>query len=114
EDEVRAARELDVAEPAEPVAPVRIVLIGQTNAGKSSLLNALAQETRCAVGPLPTTARTVEYQLELEGRPVVSLVDMPGLGECTAQELLTQAGRADLILWVASATQPARGPDRER
>src|SRR5437763_8788215 len=39
---------------------------------------------------------------------------MPGLGECTAQELLTQAGRADLILWVASATQPARGPDRER
>jgi uncharacterized protein len=63
---------------------------------------------------MPTTSRAVEYQLELEGRPTVSLVDMPGLGECTAQELLAQAGRADLIVWVASATQPARGPDRQR
>jgi uncharacterized protein len=114
EDEVRAARERDAAEAAAPVAPVRIVLIGQTNAGKSSLVNALAQETRCAVGPLPTTSRAVEYRLELEGRPAVSLVDMPGLGEWTAQELLAQAGRADLIVWVSSATQPARGPDRQR
>jgi uncharacterized protein len=31
-----------------------------------------------------------------------------------ASELLVQAERADLIMWVASATQPARGPDRER
>jgi predicted GTPase len=113
EDELRAARERDAAEEAAPVAPVRIVLTGQTNAGKSSLLNALAQETRCAVGPLPTTSRVFEYQLELEGRPAVSLVDMPGLGERTAHELLAQAERADLILWVASAAQPARGPDRQ-
>jgi uncharacterized protein len=113
DDEVRAARERDAADAAVPVAPVRILLIGQVNAGKSSLLNALAQETRCAVGPLPTTSRTAEYQLELQGRPAVSLVDMPGIGERTEPELLAQAERADLIVWVASATQPARGPDRQ-
>lgn len=114
EEELRLARERDGAPAAvEPVAPVRILLVGQVNAGKSSLVNALAQETRCAVGPLPTTARSAEYQLELEGRPAVSLVDMPGLGEGVELELRAQAERADLVLWVASATQPARSTDRQ-
>ena len=33
-------------------------------------------------------------------------------GENSAPEILAQAGRADLLVWVASATQPARSPDR--
>jgi predicted GTPase len=115
DDEVRAARERDMAGAAEPVAPVRIVLIGQINAGKSSLLNAMAQEVRCAVGPVPTTSSAAEHLLDLEGRPTVMLVDMPGIGESaeTPRDLLAQAERADLIMWVASATQPARAPDRK-
>jgi uncharacterized protein len=115
DDDMRAARERDMAGTAEPVVPVRIVLIGQVNAGKSSLLNAMAQEIRCAVGPLPTTSSARECLLDVEGHPTVMLVDMPGIGECaeTAPELLLQAERADLIMWVASATQPARGPDRK-
>jgi hypothetical protein len=114
EEELRLARERDGAPAAvEPIAPVRILLAGQVNAGKSSLVNALAHETRCAVGPLPTTARSAEYQLELEGRPAVSLVDMPGLGDGVELELRAQADRADLVLWVASATQPARSTDRQ-
>jgi uncharacterized protein len=113
EEELRLAQERDRAPAAvAPIAPVRIVLAGQVNAGKSSLVNALAQEIRCAIGPLPTTARAAEYQLDLEGRPAVSLVDMPGLGDGAEQELRAQAERADLILWVASATQPARNADR--
>jgi uncharacterized protein len=41
---------------------------------------------------------------------------MPGIGEGAdgASELLVQAERADLIMWVASATQTAREPDRKR
>jgi predicted GTPase len=115
DDEVRSARERDMADTAPPVAPVRIVLIGQINAGKSSLVNAMAQEIRCAVGPVPTTSSAAEHLLELEGRPAVMLVDMPGIGESaeTPSELLAQAERADLIMWVASATQPARAPDRK-
>ena len=98
---MRAAQARDAAGTAAPIAPVRIVLIGQVNAGKSCLLNAFAQEIRCAVGPLPTTSRATEYLLELEGRPTVTLVDMPGLGERTETmpELLAQAERADLIVW---------------
>jgi uncharacterized protein len=71
----------------------------QVNAGKSSLLNALAQDIRGAVGPVPTTARATEHRIELEGRPALTLVDLPGLGERpqTAADLLAQAERADLI-----------------
>jgi uncharacterized protein len=116
DEDLRAARESDMAATADAVVPIRIVLIGQVNAGKSSLLNALAQEIRCAVGPLPTTSNATEHLLDLDGRPCVMVVDLPGLGESTdtSAELLVQAERADLIMWVASATQPARGPDRKR
>ncbi len=112
-DELRSAQERDAAADTAPLAPVRILLVGQVNAGKSSLMNALAQETRSAVGPLPTTSRAAEYCIEVEGRPAISLVDMPGLGELTEEELLAQAERADLIVWVVSAVQTARGPDRQ-
>jgi hypothetical protein len=35
-------------------------------------------------------------------------------GVRSAADLSQQAAGADLIVWVASATQPARGPDRTR
>jgi len=95
---------------------VRIFLMGQVNAGKSSLVNALAQEIRGAVGPLPTTSHAAEYLIDLEGHPALSVVDMPGLDERTETlvGLIGKVERADLIVWVASATQPARGPDRKQ
>lgn len=111
--EVRDAQARDAAEIEAASAPVRIVLAGQVNAGKSSLLNALAQESRSAIGPVPTTARAAEYLIEQEGQPAISIVDLPGLAEGAESELLAQAQRADLVLWVASATQPARAPDRQ-
>jgi predicted GTPase len=115
-DEFQAARELDMTDASTADVQVRIALIGQVNAGKSSILNALALEVHAAVGPLPTTSNTAEYLVEVDGRPTVSLVDTPGFDERreSAAQLLTQAERADLILWVASAIQPARGPDRAR
>jgi uncharacterized protein len=116
DDDLQAARERETAATAEADIPIRIVLIGQVNAGKSSLLNALADEIRGAVGPLPVTSSATEHQLNLDGHPCVLLVDMPGFDERAAavSELLSEAERADLIMWVASATQPARGLDRKR
>ncbi len=116
DEDLRTARDRDMATTAGAVVPIRAVLIGQVNAGKSSLLNALAQEIRGSVGPLPTTSNATEHRLDLDGRPCLILVDMPGFDESaeTGSDLLAQAGRADLIMWVASATQPARGPDRKR
>jgi predicted GTPase len=95
-------------------APVRVLLAGQVNAGKSSLLNAMAQEVRCAVGPLPTTTDTTEHLLTVDERPAVVLVDMAGVGDSTAaaDALAREVKRADLVLWVASAMQPARAPDK--
>jgi predicted GTPase len=116
DDEMRAAQQSDLAAAAAPpLAPVRILLIGQVSAGKSSLLNALAQEVRAAMGPLPTTTNVSEHQLELDGRPAVILVDMPGLNDevATPEELLRQTERADLVIWVASAMQSAREADRK-
>ena len=115
DEEIRAAQERDLADvEALTAAPVRVLLVGQVSAGKSSLVNAMAVAVRAAVGPLPTTAHVSEHRLELEGTAVI-LVDMPGLDEhlTKPEELLREAARADLIVWVASATQPARASDRQ-
>jgi predicted GTPase len=113
DEDLHAARAQELAAADGPVGPIRLVLIGQVSAGKSSLVNALAQESRSAVGPLPTTARVAEYRLETAGRPAVSLVDMPGLEDGTEGEFLEQVERADLVVWVTSAIQPARETDRK-
>jgi hypothetical protein len=104
DEELRVAREHDIVGDAGATIPVRIVLIGQSNAGKSSLLNALGQEVRGAVGPLPTTERAAEYLLDPKGRPTVSIVVTQGFDHSTegGLDLVAQAERADLIMWVAS------------
>jgi hypothetical protein len=116
DEELRVAREHDIVGDAGAATPVRIVLAGQLNAGKSSLLNALAQEIRGAVGPLPTTEGAAEYLLDPKGRPAASIVDTQGFDHSTegSLDLVAQAERADLIMWVASAIQPAREPDRRQ
>jgi uncharacterized protein len=62
-----------------------------------------------------TRARARKPDIAHFDHPCVLLVDIPGFDESavTMSELLSQAERADLIMWVASATQPARGPDRK-
>jgi uncharacterized protein len=115
QEEIRTAQQRDMAGASvDPVMPVRILIAGQVSAGKSSLLNALAREVRGAVGPVPTTATATEFLLDQDGRPSVVLVDMPGIDGTAAvtEELWRQAERADLVLWVASATQAARANDR--
>jgi predicted GTPase len=115
EEELRAAQQRDMPAATDDVdMPVRILLAGQVSAGKSSLLNALAQEVRGAVGPVPTTTSASEFLLDQDGRPSVVLVDMAGVDGSAAvtEELMRQAERADLVLWVAAAMQPARAHDR--
>ncbi len=86
-----------------------VVLAGRPNAGKSSLLNALAGFDRAIVTAVPGTTRdTVEQIVDIQGIPV-KLIDTAGLRE--SEDPVEQLGvartkdalaAADLIFWLFS------------
>ena len=81
----------------------RIAIIGPPNAGKSSLLNALAQREAAIVSDIPGTTRdVVEVRLVLAGYPVW-IADTAGLREAAdaieaegVRRALARADEADL------------------
>jgi hypothetical protein len=108
----RSQRDLAAAE-ARGAEPLRILLAGQTGAGKSSLLNALAATVEAEVDVLPATARITAYKLTHEGLPAALLIDTPGLADQKSIDVLVErAAEADMVLWVSSATRAAREIDR--
>ena len=92
---------------------VEIAIIGPPNAGKSSLLNALAEREAAIVSDIPGTTRdVVEVRLILEGVPV-TLADTAGLRETAdrieaegVRRALARAEEADLTLVVLDGTAP--------
>lgn len=86
---------------------VSIAILGPPNAGKSSLLNALARREAAIVSAMAGTTRDViEVHLDLGGYPVV-LADTAGLRESAdaiesegVRRALARASRADLKLIV--------------
>jgi len=60
---------------------IKVVIAGQPNAGKSSLLNALAGAELAIVTPVPGTTRDkIEQTIQIEGVPI-HIVDTAGLRE---------------------------------
>ncbi len=98
---------------AAPVEPLRVVLVGQSSAGKSSLVNALADNLVAEADLLPTTDQLTVYSLDIDELGPLRLVDSPGLDGHAATSKATQDALedADLILWVVKATQPGRQAD---
>lgn len=91
---------------------VTIVLAGAPNAGKSTLLNALAQRDIAIVSSIPGTTRDiVEARLDLGGYPV-TVLDTAGL-RISADEIeqegvrrmLARASAADIVVWLRSAKE---------
>jgi tRNA modification GTPase len=92
---------------------VTIVIAGPPNAGKSTLLNALARRDVAIVSPFAGTTRDIiEIHLDLNGCPV-TLIDTAGLRE--SEDAVEQIGvarardkakSADLILWLSEACTP--------
>ena len=94
--------------------PLRIVVAGQTGAGKSSLVNALASAVEAQVDALPATRLFTAYKLTHEGLPAALLIDSPGLtGAERLDALIDHAADVDMVLWVASASRAAREIDRQ-
>ena len=92
---------------------LRVVIAGPPNAGKSSLLNALAKRDVAIVSEEAGTTRDViEVHLDLGGVPVM-LIDTAGLRDAEGRveeegirRALARAGDADLVLWLVDATAP--------
>ncbi len=96
-----------------------IVVAGPPNAGKSSLINALARRDVAIVAPEPGTTRDlIEVRLDLGGYPV-SLVDTAGLREAEGaveaegiRRAEERAKAADLVLWLCEMSAlPEAPPD---
>jgi tRNA modification GTPase len=95
----------------------RVAIMGRPNAGKSSLLNALARRDVAIVTEEAGTTRDVlEVPLDLRGYPV-ALYDTAGLREAASlaeQEGIRRAERtaeaADLVLWLEDCTGPPSEP----
>jgi predicted GTPase len=93
--------------------PIRILVAGQTGAGKSSLVNTLAGAAEAVVDTVPATRSFTTYKLEHEGLPPALIIDSPGLsGPKGIAPLVDAAQHCDMVLWVAAATRPARDRDR--
>lgn len=97
---------------------VRVVIAGPPNAGKSSLLNVLAQRDAAIVSSIAGTTRdVVEVPAAIRGTPYL-LADTAGLresedeiesiGVARARDRLAEA---DIVLWLG---EPERGPARPR
>lgn len=92
---------------------ITIAIVGPPNAGKSSLLNRLAQRQAAITSPIAGTTRDViEVAIDLAGYPVV-LADTAGLRESAdlveqegLRRALARAETAELRLFVFEARQP--------
>ncbi len=111
-----------------------LVVVGEFNAGKSAVINALAGETVSAEGITPTTARVtvLRHGTERGSRVIgedivetlhpasflrtISIVDTPGTNAIIRrhEEITARfAPRADLILFVTSSDRPFTESERQ-
>lgn len=100
------------------IEPLRMLLVGQVSAGKSSVINALFGEVMAAVDVLPTTRGVTPLVFEREGIRRALIFDSPGYGSAESRsgpfaELADDLLHCDLVLLVCSAMTAARQPDRQ-
>ena len=101
---------------------MRLAIVGKRNAGKSTLINALAGEDRVIVSEKPGTTRdSVDVQLELDGQRV-TLIDTAGVKRrgkiATDIEYYSQhramrsVRRADVVALMIDASLPVSQVDK--
>ncbi len=94
-----------------------VVVLGPPNAGKSSLINAIAKRDVAIVTPEPGTTRDlIEVRLDLDGY-AVTMVDTAGIREAEGvvertgiERATARANDADLVLWLNDVTAKRTEP----
>ncbi len=99
---------------------IKIVLVGQPNVGKSSLLNQLAEHEAAIVTEIPGTTRdTIQQSIKIEGVPL-HIIDTAGLRE--TKDIVEQKGierthaaikDADIIIKIIDSSQPLANNSKE-
>ncbi len=110
--------EMDAATAAAPASErlregYMVMIVGPPNAGKSTLLNALARRDLAIVSPVPGTTRDmIEAYLEVDGLPV-TFVDTAGLRDAAddierigVDRVLARIENVDLVLWLSAQGEP--------
>jgi hypothetical protein len=95
-----------------PDEPLRVVLLGRTQAGKSTLFGYLTGSDVSPVGHGAQRCTRSVVAMPMAGRPDVVVVDTPGVGALDGDEdrkiALDAARQADLVVWVATSnSQPS-------
>lgn len=100
---------------------VKIAIVGRTNVGKSSLLNALLGEERAIVSAIPGTTRdALDTPMQWRGQRLV-LIDtagirkrgsiMPGVEKYSVLRALKAMDRADVVLLLIDASEGVTAQD---
>ena len=120
---VPAPAAADAAEPVEALEPeMKIAIVGQRNVGKSTFINALANEKRVIVNELPGTTRdSIDVRFERDGKVFVA-IDTAGVRKkrqvADAIEFYSQARaqesirRADVVLFMIDAEKKISQVDK--
>ncbi len=99
---------------------IRVALSGKPNVGKSSLMNALLQESRSIVTSMPGTTRDIIEEVVTHNGVPLRLVDTAGLRtprdeaeEEGLKRALEAIREADIRVWVIDGSVPLSEDDRE-